>query len=325
MVVRAEFVTINSVPTFVRTWGKWIEEPLYDVSELILVIPGNPGVTSFYTFFLSRLYENLNGQIPIWIIGEHCSELVLKELTNIIKAVIVGHAGHEEESRYSIPTLIGNENLFNIEGQVRSKLEFIEKFIPPHIKIHLIGHSFGTCQSLDLIRSPKVKKQIEKCYLLFPTFERRRGTKSAKSFDKMYLFYNIIGFWLAILFSKLPKVIRYLVFSIYLMVKGTHQDFVDSYIMAAEPGVMEKSLYLTNESNEVYDELDVDLLRTNKELFILFYGGNDGWVPPQYYIDMKTRVPMIDARFYDDLHHMFVFKSSVEMADILKKEIVKND
>lgn len=71
MLPRGEFISINNVPTFVRTWGKWIEEPLDDTRELILVLPGNPGVTSFYTIFLSRLYENLNREIPVWIIGEY--------------------------------------------------------------------------------------------------------------------------------------------------------------------------------------------------------------------------------------------------------------
>lgn len=75
MLPRGEFISINNVPTFVRTWGKWIEEPLDDTRELILVLPGNPGVTSFYTIFLSRLYENLNRETPIWIIGEYLVNL----------------------------------------------------------------------------------------------------------------------------------------------------------------------------------------------------------------------------------------------------------
>lgn len=69
MLLRGEFIPINNVSTFVRTWGKWIEEPLADTKELILVLPGNPGVSSFYTIFLSHLYEELNREIPIWIIG----------------------------------------------------------------------------------------------------------------------------------------------------------------------------------------------------------------------------------------------------------------
>lgn len=71
MLARAEFISLNNVPTFVRTWGKWIGEPLDEVRELILVIPGNPGVTSFYTCFLTQLYENLNREIPIWIVGDY--------------------------------------------------------------------------------------------------------------------------------------------------------------------------------------------------------------------------------------------------------------
>lgn len=238
---------------------------------------------------------------------------------------VVGHAGHEEPLSGGIPCLSGNADLFNVSGQTKSKLAFIRNFIPKHIKVHLIGHSFGTCQSLDLIRNDEVKRQVHKCYLLFPTFERRKGTDSAKAFDKMYFFYKSIGFILAILFSKIPRVIRFFFFSIYLMVKGTRLEYVDSYVMAAEPGVMEKSLYLTNECNEVFSELDVNLIRENRKLLLLYYGVRDGWVPLQYYKDLKSKVPDVDARL--DTHgmeHNFQFNSSETMAYVLKEMINEN-
>lgn len=240
-------------------------------------------------------------------------------------SILVGHSGHEEPSTDEIPPLNGNKDLFNISGQTKSKLAFIKQFIPKHVKVHLIGHSFGTCQSLDIIRDSEVKEQIQKCYLLFPTFERRKATNSAKSFDNMYMFYKMLGFVLAILFSKIPRIFRYLFFSIYLMVKGTRLEYVDSYVMAAEPGVMEKSLYLTNECNEVYNELDLNLMKENQKLLMLYYGTNDGWVPLSYFKDIKNKMPGIDARLDTyGMEHMFPFKSSETMADVLKEMINEN-
>lgn len=189
----------------------------------------------------------------------------------------------------------------------------------------MVGHSFGTCQTLDIIRDEKVKTQIRKCYLLFPTFERRKGTESAKSFNNMYLFYRIIGFALAILFSKIPRILRYFLFSIYLLVKGTNLEYVESYMMAAEPGVMEKSLYLTNESNEMFNELDENLIKEHLKLLILYYGMNDGWVPLSYYNDLKNKVSNVDARL--DLHgmeHNFQFRSSEKMAHVVKQMVNEN-
>lgn len=224
-----------------------------------------------------------------------------------------------------MPTLKGNKDLYNISGQTKSKLAFIKEFIPKHVKVHLIGHSFGTCQSLDIIRNDDITPQIQKCYLLFPTFERRKGTRSAKAFDNMYLFYRTIGFALSFLFSKIPRILRYFFFAIYLMVKGTRLEYVDSYVMAAEPGVMEKSLFLTNESNEMFDTLDDNLITKQRKMLILYYGTNDGWVPVSYYQDMKNKIQNVDARLDSHgMEHNFQFKSSETMAFVVKEMINEN-
>lgn len=95
-------VIINEVPTVVETWGRWIEEsPSKSNEDIILCIPGNPGVTGYYRKFLKKLYEKL--QCPVWI---------------------VGHAGHQiiDTTYLNIPKLQGNEQLYSLEGQTKSKV-----------------------------------------------------------------------------------------------------------------------------------------------------------------------------------------------------------
>lgn len=66
-----EFVEINNVPVHVRTWGKSLNEPLKDVKELILFLPGMVGgLPNFYITMLTKVFINLGGEIPIWIIGK---------------------------------------------------------------------------------------------------------------------------------------------------------------------------------------------------------------------------------------------------------------
>lgn len=63
------FITISGGPTHVITWGRWVVEPLDDVPEIVICIPGNPGLVGFYTEFLHLLYKRLGKKIPVWIIG----------------------------------------------------------------------------------------------------------------------------------------------------------------------------------------------------------------------------------------------------------------
>ncbi|KAG8328056.1 hypothetical protein J6590_006237 [Homalodisca vitripennis] len=65
MAHREGWVVVNQVPTRVQTWGGWIEDPLPDGDSVIVCIPGNPGLTSFYRTFLASLHQQLG--IPVWI------------------------------------------------------------------------------------------------------------------------------------------------------------------------------------------------------------------------------------------------------------------
>lgn len=66
-------MNINNIPTHVITWGKWIEESLNDVKELVICITGNPGLPGFYTEFGGALQGELGADghnLPVWVIGE---------------------------------------------------------------------------------------------------------------------------------------------------------------------------------------------------------------------------------------------------------------
>lgn len=62
------FVKICGVPTKILTWGKRVGEN-FDRKEIILFITGNPGLPGFYITFLATLFNCLQGNIPVWIIG----------------------------------------------------------------------------------------------------------------------------------------------------------------------------------------------------------------------------------------------------------------
>lgn len=59
------------------------------------------------------------------------------------------------------------------------KIEFIEKFVPDDVKLHLIGHSIGSKICLELVKQFKTKHNAA-AYLLFPTLERMAETPSGR-------------------------------------------------------------------------------------------------------------------------------------------------
>lgn len=98
------YVSINDVPTHVMCWGKWVEESFGDTKEVVICITGNPGLPGFYTKFLSQVHKSLDSELPVWVIS---------------------HLGHDDPPASSIrkvPELNGNEQLYDLDGQIKHKV-----------------------------------------------------------------------------------------------------------------------------------------------------------------------------------------------------------
>lgn len=292
------FVMINDVPTHIMTWGKWIEESFTNEKEVIICITGNPGLPGYYTKFLSTLHNNLNQSIPIWLIG---------------------HAGHDEPPKSSIrkvPPLSGNESKFNLDGQIKHKIEFIEKYVPKNVKIHLIGHSIGAWMTIQMLKQTQLKERIQKCYLLFPTIERMAASPNGKFCTTLvFPLYPILAFLTRIL-NLMPTFIRVLLISIYFWVFNVPRYFMGTTLKYLRPTVIESVVFLAKEEMQRVRELDAIIINDNKKLLKFFYGTTDGWVPVSYYDNLRQAVQGVDAVLDDQrIDHSFVLRQSVEVAD----------
>ncbi|KAF9597671.1 hypothetical protein IFM89_020551 [Coptis chinensis] len=100
----------------------------------VLVIPGNPGVVSFYKEFVERVYEMLEGCASVTAIGH------------------IGHTRKNWECR----------RLFSLQDQIDHKVDYIKhEFQNTEIPLLLVGHSIGSYISLEVLRrSPEQVKYI---------------------------------------------------------------------------------------------------------------------------------------------------------------------
>lgn len=98
-------VEINGVQTLVISHGRWIEEGVAPIGkkDVIVVIPGNPGVPTFYEGFIKHLKAKLPSETPVWV---------------------VGHAGHVQPLRDLAFCSNGklDKKLINLDGQVKHKV-----------------------------------------------------------------------------------------------------------------------------------------------------------------------------------------------------------
>lgn len=65
-------------------------------------------------------------------------------------------------------------------------------------------------------------------------------------------------------------------------------------------------------------EADVATIEANKKRLKLFYGATDGWTPGKYLVQLKERIPDLDAEMDTcGIRHAFVLQNSVKMGQMV--------
>lgn len=92
--------------------------------------------------------------------------------------------GHEvpspEQSASDNLPMSEDPELYNLEGQILHKVEFVKQFVPESRNIYFIGHSVGAKIVLELLKHKEIETRTKKCYLLFPTLEHIAKTPNGK-------------------------------------------------------------------------------------------------------------------------------------------------
>lgn len=72
-------------------------------------------------------------------------------------------------------------------------------------------------------------------------------------------------------------------------------------------------------------ELDIELVKRNKDLLTIFYGSKDGWTPIEFYNELMEKVPDLDAQWsVCDIYHNFMISDDAFMSYVVRDMICKN-
>ncbi|KAJ6626130.1 Lipid droplet-associated hydrolase [Pseudolycoriella hygida] len=280
------------------SWGPWIEDS-FSKKEVIICIPGNPGLPGFYAEFMKTIHKNINPNIPVWLIGQ------------------AGHDEPPEDSLHEIPPLKGNEDLYDLDAQ----LEFIHMFVPSDVKIHLIGHSIGAWMIIEMLKKePSLRHKIQHSYLLFPTIERMAASPNGSFFTKVT---QRLAPVIIALFNEFPRFILSPLLSLFFWMKSIPSSILDTTLMFARGTILKKVFFLAGEEMKRVVELDsetLEILRSNHRNLTFLYGDRDLWTPSKYWEELEEKIPEIDL-IVTHFEHAFILKSSVEMGKLLAEWI----
>lgn len=289
------YVVVNQVSTRVSTLGKEVGQSFKDSEDLVVIIPGNPGIISFYDQFAKKIHEKL--QCSVWC---------------------VGHAGHNQGKNQikSIPKFDKYKDLYGLEGQVQHKVDFFEKYVPKNARVHLIGHSIGSYMIVEMLDRPNIAKTVNKSYLLFPTVEYMAQTPNGKILTNYVKYVVWLLVFLSRMFTFLPTIVQNALINIYIYITGIPKYHLDNIKQVVKPGVLKRVFFLAYEEMDQVLQRNDRSIRDNLNKIKMFYGEHDGWTPISYYEKIKKDFPGIDVEL-SHLNHAFVLNASSAVGDIV--------
>ncbi|XP_048320952.2 uncharacterized protein LOC107432244 isoform X6 [Ziziphus jujuba] len=122
----------------------------------VLLIPGNPGVVSFYKDFVESLYEFLGGTVSV---------------------TAVGHVSHTKKDWE-------HGRLFSLQEQINHKMDFIKQELQNNgIPIVLVGHSIGSYICIELFK--RAPEKVRYCIGLYPFLALNQESKAQAIIGKI--------------------------------------------------------------------------------------------------------------------------------------------
>lgn len=217
------------------------------------------------------------------------------------------------------PSLKGNEDLYDLQGQLNHKIEFYNRFVPKDVKIHLIGHSIGSNFCLELLKIPEFSKQVKHCYLLFPAIERMAESNKGKlvpSYDRFFflfrVFYNLL--------HLTPTSWKRSLVAWHCRKEGMIEEFLAPSVEYTNPPVIDKIWFLALDEMEKIREVDEEAIKENMHRLKLYYGTKDDWVRTEYFHELIQKFPGIDAELCKkEYEHAFVLKTGTEVGKMVSE------
>ncbi|XP_077990763.1 lipid droplet-associated hydrolase-like [Glandiceps talaboti] len=316
----SEYLMVNGVNTHVLKYDCERKESLYKIETspsahckdhdvLALLIPGNPGVVGFYELFMETLYDASGRSVPIWAIS---------------------HAGHEitpDMKKVHWNFSSGNDEKYNLEGNIQHKVEFIKKYVPPKTKLVLIGHSIGCYFILEILkRMPQIN--VLKCILLYPTIEGMWESPKGLWMGTTVVYLRWLVLLPVILASYLSPHVQWSLIQWYFKGRKVASCTYNAAMNLFNPFCVSNQTYMAAcEMREVVSP-DLETIRNHLHKLLFYYGASDHWCPVSYHHKMKLNFPHGDIRLCEKgFDHAFCLESSVEVAEMvwswLKNDVTK--
>ncbi|XXG88512.1 hypothetical protein AAC387_Pa12g0706 [Persea americana] len=236
-----------------------------DPSLHIFLVPGNPGVVSFYKDFVEEVFELLDGNASI---------------------TAIGHTSHT--GKY-----LDFGRLFSLQDQINHKVDLIKQEVAnKEIPIILVGHSIGSYISLEIFK--RLQQQVKYYIGLYPFMTMNEKSSRQSRLVKITassILRGAVSFSIALL-GLLPNSASEL-----LVRNLIGQSWSTTAVEAACTRLlrfhtMQNVLYMAmTEFQKLSEGPDWTFMREKRKQIAYLFGDDDHWGPLTLYEQICKQVP----------------------------------
>ncbi|XP_050230022.1 uncharacterized protein LOC126679124 [Mercurialis annua] len=277
----------------------------HDPKLHVLLIPGNPGVVSFYKDFLESLYDLLGGTASL---------------------TAIGHISHTRKNWE-------HGRLFSLQQQIDHKVDFIKQELQnTEVPIVLVGHSIGSYIAIETLRR---SAKVQYCIGLYPFLMLDPQSEKQTDIQKVAessIQSALISFAVASL-GLLPQfVLRTIVSkSIGKSWSATAVDAACSHLLKYHTFRNMIFMALT-EFRKLSETPDWVFMRTNESKMAFLFGVDDHWGPLEMFEEIAKQAPGIALSIEREGHmHSFCCTEAgsvwvaQHVADLVKNQVLSSN
>ncbi|KAJ3276813.1 hypothetical protein HDV01_002867 [Terramyces sp. JEL0728] len=285
--VMNKVVEINGIKTELAHYSS------QETEHCLIFFPGNPGLSSFYVDFLTKIHEELDGKVDI---------------------ICCSYPGHSP----------ADGSMLNLDEQIQHKIDLVDYLAEslPDTQFYIGGHSIGAHMAINVIkRRPHLN--IVKVFALFPTLHGMIETPRGQEVSKITgpVVRSVIACLVVVLnllpLALLVKICQAVTSQPKPMAQVTVQQL-------CRYNTIKSVLHLADWEMKQVRELDKETISKYSDKLIMYYSQDDGWVPMDYYHEIRSEFPNVEMYLCEEgMDHAFITHHSnamgVKMAGWIKK------
>eukprot|EP00754_Rhynchopus_humris_P045440 Rhum_TRINITY_DN4907_c0_g1::Rhum_TRINITY_DN4907_c0_g1_i1::g.16029::m.16029 len=233
--------------------------------DIVVVVPGNPGVAAFYTDFMTHLMKDVEGK----------------------RVVCLGYAGHSSGRR---------DGVFSLQEQVdfvASLVDMIRGVNEDKVRLHIIGHSVGAYIGLRV--AERLPEQVVASFAgLFPAVEDIGKGSNAVISPVFQPVLRHAAAGLVGLLSWLPESVRLAVARRFVQ-ESKDPKHVD-IVAAIDYSMLHNILYMSKFEMHEIGTMNRKTLSAVAHNATFYYAEVDGWVPPHVVPRMRENLSSLSQK-----------------------------